>query len=471
MRFATIFRGAVLAATVFALGSTAFAQDYVRCATPDISIDEQLATDAYLNEFLSQHPEVAQRDGTVLIPIAYHIIDNTSGSSNVTQQWLDDQTDVLNAAFLPQGIQFEEAVVTTTVDNDWYNLSFGGSDETAMKNALAVDPATTLNFYMANLSGGLLGWATFPCAGCENNPQHGVVVLNESLPGGSASPYNEGDTGTHEVGHYVGLFHTFQNGCTPPGDSVDDTEYESGPRFGCPIGATSCGSPDPVENFMDYVDDDCMNHFTTGQADRIAVQMAAFRPTMWDNKVPVELTSFNATVDGGDINLQWVTSSETNNAGFEVQMMNDGGEFGAIGFVDGNGTTTEVNQYAFDVDDLRVGTYTFRLKQIDFDGGFEYSPEVEAFVSVPGGYILEAAYPNPFNPQTTFRFGVRTSQDVSVELIDMLGRSVADLYNGTPEANVMQSIQIDGSELPSGVYLIRVLGESFADVQSITLLK
>ncbi|MDX1438861.1 MAG: M43 family zinc metalloprotease [Rubricoccaceae bacterium] len=470
MRLDTFLRGALFGVTILALSAPAIGQDYVRCSTRSVDIDEQLATDAFLDQFISQNPSVLERNGYVLIPIAYHVIDNTSGASPVTQQWLDDQTQVLNDSFFDHGIQFEQASVDYTVNNSWYTCT-GGTCETAMKTALAIDPATTLNFYINHMGGGLLGWATFP-DGCESCSYHGVVVLDESLPGGSAAPYNEGDTGTHEVGHFVGLYHTFQGGCTPPGDSVPDTNYEANPRFGCPIGAVSCGTTDPVENFMDYTDDDCMNHFTPGQADRMAAQMAAFRPTMWDNKVPVELTSFNATVDGSDVTLDWVTASETNNAGFDVQLRPEGeAEYRSVGFVEGHGTTTEAQVYSYTVDGLRAGAYTFRLKQIDFDGAFEYSPEIEAFVSVPGGYVLESAYPNPFNPEATFRFGVRTSQSVTVELVDMLGRSVGQLYSGTPEANVMQTVRIDGSSLTSGVYLIRVVGETFADVQSVTLLK
>ncbi len=159
-----------------------------------------------------------------------------------------------------------------------------------MKEALRKGGASTLNVYLAELGGGLLGYATFPSEYTSNPLDDGVVILTGTLPGGTKEPFNLGRTLTHEVGHWVGLYHTFQDGCDSSGDLVSDTPSEEQPQYGCPTNTPdSCledAGVDPIHNvrdyqsnfqFMDYTDDNCMFEFSRGQINRFSEQLLAFR--------------------------------------------------------------------------------------------------------------------------------------------------------------------------------------------------
>lgn len=190
-----------------------------------------------------------------------------------------------------------------------------------------------------------------------------------------------------------------------------------------------------------------------------------------DEDIPVELTSLGARIEGTDVLLSWATASETNNAGFEVQHQMEDGSFEVLDFVDGNGTTTEAQTYNYRVSGMDIGTHVFRLRQIDFDGAFEITGEIEVTLNVVGTHLLSSVYPNPFNPRAQFTLAVAQQQSVQISLYDALGRRVAMLHDGALEANQTYNFAIDGSSLSSGAYFVRVAGEHFNTSQQITLLK
>jgi len=233
-------------------------------------------------------------DGSVSISTVFHVISDAPLSAAETarkQTMIADQMDVLNAAYSggtsaaasDTPFRFDLVDTTWTVNAAWAHVT-PGKTERDLKQALYTGDSTTLNVYVADIGGGLLGWAYFP-KGYNNGRDFidGVVILDESMPGGTAvfgeNQYNEGDTLTHEVGHWLMLEHTFKSGCSASNDGVEDTPREAHPQFGCPLGADTCYGPgiDPIHNFMDYSEDPCMSEFTAGQADRMSDAWVAFR--------------------------------------------------------------------------------------------------------------------------------------------------------------------------------------------------
>jgi len=218
-----------------------------------------------------------------VIPVYVHRIHASNGSGGgVTSSQITQQISILNAAYSASSFSFTLAGTTDSNNDSWYTATDGTSAESAMKNALRQGGSNALNLYSNNMGGGLLGWATFPQDYARSPKMDGVVVLFSSFPGGTAAPYNLGDTATHEIGHWMGLYHTFQGGCSKTNDGVSDTAAERSAAFGCPTGRNTCTGTkypgnDPITNFMDYTDDSCMNNFTNGQDSRMNSMWTAYR--------------------------------------------------------------------------------------------------------------------------------------------------------------------------------------------------
>lgn len=245
------------------------------------------------NRLVAQGQGTRNLDGSVTaaatttggtISVYWHVINNGTGLANgdIPASQITQQISVLNAAYASTGWAFNLVATDRTTNASWYTAT-GGTAETQMKNALRQGSADDLNIYSNNMGGGLLGWATFPSSYTSSPKMDGVVILFSSLPGGTAAPYNLGDTATHEIGHWMGLYHTFQGGCARKatgGDLVADTPAEKSPAYGCPTGRDSCASLsgiDPITNFMDYSDDACMFEFTAGQDARMDAQFSTYR--------------------------------------------------------------------------------------------------------------------------------------------------------------------------------------------------
>lgn len=215
-----------------------------------------------------------------VIDVHVHIIRKDGGIGDVADSAVDDQLRILNTAFHSTGFSFRLASVERTTSNAWFAMAPGSAAEKQAKFALRKGDARALNLYTAEPGFGMVGYATFPVDYKAAPNLDGVVMLHSAMPGGASAPYNLGDQTVHQVGHWLGLYHTYQVACGDHGDFVNDTPATNAPAFGCPVGRDTCGdddSMDPVRNFMDATDDMCMNTFTAGQRQRIDRQFTAFR--------------------------------------------------------------------------------------------------------------------------------------------------------------------------------------------------
>jgi len=265
------------AATLPASPSQVFGASVTRCATAEVSRAEAEGVASRIRGY-QQHGGARFR-GT--IEVAFHVI-HCGSAGNVPDSEIDAQIRELNNAYRLTGFSFHLASVDRTDDCQWFKNLTGPGVERQAKQALAIDPAHRLNVYSASLGHYLLGWAYFPQSLSESDPLNGVVIHYGTLPGDFLAPYNLGGTLDHEVGHYLGLYHTFQGGCVDPGDFVDDTPFEASPAFGCPLGRNTCpqAGDDPIHNYMDYTDDPCYTEFTPLQAERMQFIVPLYRPSL-----------------------------------------------------------------------------------------------------------------------------------------------------------------------------------------------
>jgi hypothetical protein len=242
------------------------------------------------NEVAGEVPDASKGKGgsrfRATVDVYVHVVsDGTTG--NVSDAAIADQMTVLNNGFSGReggtdtGFRFRLAGVDRTDNAAWYNAGPNTPDERDMKRALRQGDASDLNIYITTAEV-YLGWAYFPSTYKTRPYVDGIVIDWESLPGTSiryAGAYDLGKTATHETGHWLGLYHTFQGGCNAKGDYVDDTPPQRTPTRGCPEGKDTCLEPglDPIHNYMDYSYDSCYDQFTPGQRSRMQDQWLFYR--------------------------------------------------------------------------------------------------------------------------------------------------------------------------------------------------
>ncbi|MFQ5527599.1 MAG: zinc metalloprotease [Thermoanaerobaculia bacterium] len=253
----------------------------VRCATRPIADFER----QFIGSAIDQHIRavgVGHRKHDFEVPVHFTILRKKDGSWNVSNSQISEQLDVLNRAFESTGISFVLDGVTRKKKKKFAKKCLKESVERKFKKRFSVEPATTLNIYTCRPKDEVLGYAYFPSDYPEDSFMHGIVLLHSVLPGGRAFPYDLGDTAVHEAGHYFGLYHTFQGGCSKKNDRISDTPREKRPASGCPVSRDTCPEPglDPVTNYMDYSDDACVEEFTPEQSIWMKDQTETFRPKL-----------------------------------------------------------------------------------------------------------------------------------------------------------------------------------------------
>lgn len=186
--------------------------------------------------------------------------------------------------------------------------------------------------------------------------------------------------------------------------------------------------------------------------------------------IPVELISFSAAPSGSGVNLSWITATETNNKGFLIERKSLNGEYDDIAFVNGQGTTTNEHQYSYCDKNIGAGTYTYRLKQVDFNGTINFSQPIDVSVDAPLNFNLAQNYPNPFNPSTTIEYALPSDGFVTLKVFNALGQHVASLVNGTEKAGV-HKVVFNGEKLSSGMYYYRIEAGSNVLVRKMIFMK
>ena len=350
-----------------------------------------------------------------------------------------------------------------SVDANNDGTADGGDQFVELVNVSTTEPLDLSGYTISTSNGSY----TIPSeSGTTLEPSKGLVVFNGGSPTGFDVFAGTGLPAINSSGDEIALLNASD-------DTLQTVQFEGGANSApSPKATVETGVPQQAgESTARQVNGsgDFVLHTNIGSN---SVVESAGENNETGSPLPVELADFSASPDGSGAVLAWRTLSEQNNSGFAVQHRPpEASVFQKVGFREGQGTTTEATSYRFRVPDLEPGTHAFRLRQVDLDGSSSLSDRVTVEVTLDEAFTWSKVAPNPVSGTGTLSIRVRETQDVTVELFDMLGRRVRTLHNGAMEADSRHQMTVDGGRLPAGTYLLRARGKNFSETQRITVVR